>query len=187
MKIGGRRRGLAEGIEDFILTDGNPADITQLGISLNKAPARWYSAMSDKIDRMQAVEQEVAGNIVARSQVLRRGAEQSALFSAVLTTIILFLVLIATLAVARSLVPAQPVADRAAGTDDRLPGAERGRSQPALQPLLHGPPGHQNAGTRRTCSCWPGTRPRASGANRCRSRTWSGRPRRRSSSTAGWR
>src|SRR5215467_6455383 len=44
---------LAEGIEDFILTDGNPADITQLGISLNKAPARWYSAMSDKIDRMQ--------------------------------------------------------------------------------------------------------------------------------------
>src|SRR5262249_8756318 len=51
-----------------------------------------------------AVEQEVAGNIVARSQVLRRGAEQSALFSAVLTTIILFLVLIATLAVARSLV-----------------------------------------------------------------------------------
>ena len=37
---------LAEGIEDFILIDGNPADITQLGISLNQAPARWYSAMS---------------------------------------------------------------------------------------------------------------------------------------------
>jgi len=95
---------LAEGMEDFILTDGNPVDVTQLGISLNKAPARWYSAMSAKIDKMQAVEQEVARNIVARSQVLRRGAEQSALFSAVLTTIILFLVLIATLAVARSLV-----------------------------------------------------------------------------------
>ncbi|HEY1322306.1 MAG TPA: nitrate- and nitrite sensing domain-containing protein [Streptosporangiaceae bacterium] len=102
--VTGQGVNLAEGIEDFILTDGNPAHITQLGISLNKAPARWYSAMSDKIDRMQAVEQEVAGNIVARSQVLRRGAEQSALFSAVLTTIILVLVLIATLAVARSLV-----------------------------------------------------------------------------------
>jgi HAMP domain-containing protein len=102
--VAGQGVNLAEGIEDFILTDGNPVDITQLGISLNQAPARWYSAMSDKIDRMQAVEQEVAGTIVARSQVLRRGAEQSALFSAVLTTIILFLVLIATLAVARSLV-----------------------------------------------------------------------------------
>jgi signal transduction histidine kinase len=95
---------VAEGIEDFILTDGNPADITQLGISLNKAPARWYSAMSDKIDKMQAVELEVARNIVARSQVLRRDAEQSALFSAIVTTVILLLVLIATLAVARSLV-----------------------------------------------------------------------------------
>ena len=96
---------LAEGIEDFILIDGNPADITQIGgISLNKAPARWYSAMSDEIDKMQVVELEVAKNIVARSQVLRRDAEQSALFSAVLTTVILFLVLIATLAVARSLV-----------------------------------------------------------------------------------
>jgi len=95
---------LAEGMEDFILTDGNPADITQLGISLNKAPARWYAAMSEKIDKMQTVELEVARNIVARSQVLRRDAEQSALLSAVLTTVILFLVLIATLVVARSLV-----------------------------------------------------------------------------------
>ena len=74
------------------------------GISLNKAPARWYSAMSDKIDKMQVVELEVARNIVARSQVLRRDAEQSALFNAVVTTVILLLVLIATLAVARSLV-----------------------------------------------------------------------------------
>ena len=96
---------LAEGIEDFILIDGNPVDITQInGISLNKAPARWYSAMSDKIDKMQAVELEVARNIVARSQVLRRDAEQTALFNAVVTTVILLLVLIATLAVARSLV-----------------------------------------------------------------------------------
>ena len=96
---------LAEGIEDFILPDGNPLDITQVdGISLNKAPARWYSAMSDKIDKMQTVELQVARNIVARSQVLRRGAEESALFNGILTAVILFLVLIATLAVARSLV-----------------------------------------------------------------------------------
>jgi len=94
----------AEGIEDFILTDGNPLDVTQLGIGVNKAPARWYSAMSDKIDKMQAVEQGVAGSIVARSQSLQGGAERSALFNAILTVLVLFLVLIATLVVARSLV-----------------------------------------------------------------------------------
>ena len=94
---------LAEGIEDFLLTDGNPADITQLGISVNQAPAKWYSAMSDEIDKMQTVEMGVARNIVARAQALKRGAEQSALFTAILTAAILLLVLIATLAVARSL------------------------------------------------------------------------------------
>jgi signal transduction histidine kinase len=96
----------AEGIEDFVLGDGNPLDVTQLGqgITLNNAPAHWYSAMSDKIDKMQAVELRVARNIVARSHVLRRGAEESALFNGILTAVILFLVLLATLAVARSLV-----------------------------------------------------------------------------------
>jgi signal transduction histidine kinase len=97
---------LAEEIEDFVLTDGNPLDVPQLnqGITLNNAPARWYSAMSQKIDKMQAVELKVARNIVARSQVLRRSAEESALFNGILTAVILFLVLIATLVVARSLV-----------------------------------------------------------------------------------
>ena len=94
---------LAEGIEDFLLTDGNPADITQLGIGVNQAPAKWYSAMSDEIDKMQAVELGVAKNIVARSQALQRGAEQSALITAILTAAVVLLVLIATLAVARSL------------------------------------------------------------------------------------
>ncbi len=95
---------LAEEIEDFLLTDGNPADITQLGIGVNQAPAKWYSAMSDEIDKMQIVELGVARNIVARSQALQRGAEQSALIAAILTAAVLLLVLIATLAVARSLV-----------------------------------------------------------------------------------
>jgi signal transduction histidine kinase len=95
---------VAEGIEDLVLIDGDPHAVKQLGITLSQAPARWYSAMSDEIDKMQAVELGVARNIVARSQVLQRSAEQSALFSAVLTVLILFLVLIATLMVARSLV-----------------------------------------------------------------------------------
>ena len=60
--------------------------------------------MSSTIDDMQTVEQQVATNIVARSQVLQQGAEQSARFTAILTVVILLLVLIATLVVARSLV-----------------------------------------------------------------------------------
>ena len=104
--VAGQGVNLAEEIEDFVLTDGNPLDVPQLnqGITLNNAPARWYSAMSQKIDKMQAVELKVARNIVARSQVLRRSAEESALFNGILTAVILFLVLIATLVVARSLV-----------------------------------------------------------------------------------
>ena len=60
--------------------------------------------MSNTIDDMQTVERQVATNIVARSQVLQQGAEQSARFTAILTVVILLLVLIATLVVARSLV-----------------------------------------------------------------------------------
>jgi len=103
--VAGQGVNVAEEIEDLTLGDGNLADITQIeGIRQNQAPARWYSAMSDKIDKMQTVELQVARNIVARSLVLRRGAEESALFNGILTAVILFLVLIATLAVARSLV-----------------------------------------------------------------------------------
>jgi signal transduction histidine kinase len=102
--VAGQGVNVAEGIEDLVLIDGDPHAVTQLGISLNQVPARWYSAMSDEVDKMQAVELGVARNIVARSQVLQRSAEQSALFSAVLTVLILFLVLIATFVVARSLV-----------------------------------------------------------------------------------
>jgi signal transduction histidine kinase len=93
----------AEGIEDFILTGGT-LDTGPLGFSLNQAPRQWYSAMSDTIDKMQSVEREVAGNILARSQVLQRGAAQSAQITAILTAVALLLVLIATVVVARSLV-----------------------------------------------------------------------------------
>ena len=96
---------LAEGIEDFVLTDGNPARHHATG----HQPEQRARALvlgdvgQDRQDAGRRAEQ-VARNIVARSQVLRRGAEESALFNGILTAVILFLVLIATLAVARSLV-----------------------------------------------------------------------------------
>src|SRR3984957_8679591 len=75
-----------------------------LGIPSAQAPATWYSAQSGTVDGMQQVELAVARNIVARAQVLQNGANSDALFTAVVSAIILLLVLVATVAVARSLV-----------------------------------------------------------------------------------
>ena len=101
--VAGPKVNEAEGIEDLILTSGS-LDTPALNIVSTQAPTEWYQAMSSTIDDMQTVERQVATNIVARSQVLQQGAEQSARFTAILTVVILLLVLIATLVVARSLV-----------------------------------------------------------------------------------
>ncbi len=101
--VAGPKVNEAEGIEDLILTSGS-LDLSSLNIGPNEAPTEWYRAMSSTIDDMQTVERQVATSIVARSQVLQQGAEQSARFTAILTVVILLLVLIATLVVARSLV-----------------------------------------------------------------------------------
>ena len=92
-------------IEQYVVDTGSlDIDNGALNISAKEAPGQWYSAMSDTIDKMQTVELGVARNVVARAQVLQRAAEQSALFTGILTAATLILVLIATFAVARSLV-----------------------------------------------------------------------------------
>jgi signal transduction histidine kinase len=102
----------AEVIEDFFFIDGgdqqplntstiNPSTI---GFTLSNAPTVWYRAMSSKLDEMQTVEQQIAGNIVSRAQSLEQGAQQSALITTIITAIVLFLVLAAAVLVARSLV-----------------------------------------------------------------------------------
>src|SRR5260370_14810130 len=53
---------------------------------------------------MEEVGVGIARSVVSRAQSLKGGAESSALFSAILTAVILLLVLLATVAVARSLV-----------------------------------------------------------------------------------
>ena len=75
-----------------------------LGVSANAAPGQWYAAQSGTVNDMQQVERGIASSIVSRAQSLKGGAESSALFAAILTAVILLLVLLATVAVARSLV-----------------------------------------------------------------------------------
>ena len=101
--VAGPKVNEAEGIEDLILTSGS-LDLSSLNIGPNQAPTEWYQAMSSTVHDMQTVEQQIAGNIVARSQVLQQGAESSARFTAILTAVVMLLVLIATLIVARSLI-----------------------------------------------------------------------------------
>ncbi|HTZ25896.1 MAG TPA: nitrate- and nitrite sensing domain-containing protein [Streptosporangiaceae bacterium] len=92
-------------IESFLLSDSDPfTDIVNLGIGQNKAAATWYSLMSDEIDQMQATELGIAADIVTRAESLQGEATQSAQVSAVITGAVLFIVLLAALLVARSLV-----------------------------------------------------------------------------------
>ncbi|HEX6521180.1 MAG TPA: nitrate- and nitrite sensing domain-containing protein [Streptosporangiaceae bacterium] len=101
--VAGQHVNQAELIEEYVISVGS-LDTTALNIGPAAAPARWYSAMSDTVQKMQAVELGLASTIVTRAQLLQHDAEDSALLIGFLTALILFLVLGATLAVARSLV-----------------------------------------------------------------------------------
>ena len=95
----------AENIEIFVRGASSLASGAEaLGISPARAPAAWYSAQSGAVDGMQQVELGVARNIVARAHLLQRDAEASVLFTGIASAVILLLVLISTVAVARSLV-----------------------------------------------------------------------------------
>jgi signal transduction histidine kinase len=95
----------AENLEIYVQGASSPTSgAAALGISSAQAPAAWYSAQSGTVDGMQQVELAVARSIVARAQVLQNGANNDALFTAIVSAIILLLVLVATVAVARSLV-----------------------------------------------------------------------------------
>jgi signal transduction histidine kinase len=105
-RVNGPKVNAAESIETYIFGNG-AVDIATLGaggFDPNTLPQTWYADMSATVDGMQAVEQQVAANIVARAQQLQGGAASSAVLTAVLTVVILLIVAIATLLVTRSLV-----------------------------------------------------------------------------------
>ena len=102
---GTRFNEVAENLEIYVQGASRLAGgAAALGISPAQAPAEWYSAQSGTVDGMQQVELAVARNIVARAQVLQSAANSEALLTAIVSAIILLLVLVATVAVARSLV-----------------------------------------------------------------------------------
>ena len=123
-------------VEDFFFIDGQDQEehpflspninAQSVGFTVAQAPQAWYTAASEKLDRMQAVELGIAQDAVARAQSLQHGAAESALLIAVSVVVVLLIVLIAALLVARSLARA---AARAAGSGARhrhqaAPGAD---------------------------------------------------------------
>jgi len=104
--VGGPLVSGAEAIETYILDNGavDSATLGQGGFNPATLPKTWFTDMSGTIDAMQVVERQVSGNIVARAQVLQRGAVSSAVDTGVVTVVILLIVALATLLVTRSLV-----------------------------------------------------------------------------------
>ena len=87
----------------FALAFSN-AQFTRQTVIAPPKPDVWYSTMTETITRMQAVERGLAAAIVARSQSLERGAQESAVLTAAVTGALLLLVLTLTFILARSLV-----------------------------------------------------------------------------------
>jgi signal transduction histidine kinase len=79
------------------MLQGSP---TKLDISASQ----WYSSISAMLDRLRGVEQQVTASVITRAQQLHQGAENSALLSAILSTLLLLAALAGTFAVARSIV-----------------------------------------------------------------------------------
>src|SRR5262249_50062496 len=72
--------------------------------TLGVTPKQWYASMSDALGRMRGVEQQMAASVVARAQQLHQGSANSATLSVILSVLLLLAALVATFAVAQSIV-----------------------------------------------------------------------------------
>lgn len=88
------------------VTGASGLDLSALNIPPRQAAAQWFAAMSATVQQMQAVEQSIARSVVARSLVLKRNAEGSALLISLVTLAVLLVVLAITVVMARSMVRA---------------------------------------------------------------------------------
>jgi signal transduction histidine kinase len=104
--------GSANQIEDWTIIADDPTVIFPLAGGLLDlgftntagAPSAWYTDMSAIIDGMRGVDNSLADQIVARSQLLQHQAFESELITAVAVVLAVLLVLLATALVARSMV-----------------------------------------------------------------------------------
>jgi signal transduction histidine kinase len=102
----------AQLIENLVTTADDPTVIFPLAKGLPSlgftsdatAPAAWYTDVTGIIQGMRDVDNQLAGAIVARSQLLQHQAFESEVITAVAVALAVLLVLLATALVARSMV-----------------------------------------------------------------------------------
>jgi len=102
----------AQLISTLVSATGDPTIIfplatkqMQLGfVSAANTPRGWFSDMSATIVGMRAVNDQLATEIVSRSQQLQHQAFESAVLTAIVTVAVVLLVLLATALIARSMV-----------------------------------------------------------------------------------
>jgi signal transduction histidine kinase len=98
-------------IESAVTTDnGNPQAIfPQLkeligGLNPTTAPSQWYQDQSSVVDEMQATSNDIATQIVSRSQFLQHQSFDSALVTGIATVLVVLLVLGVTALIGHTLV-----------------------------------------------------------------------------------
>src|SRR3984957_14512748 len=98
-------------IEEFISQTGDPRQTfeqvdghSSLGFNRATVAATWDTNASIQIGQMRAIESQLVGAIVARSQYMQQQATQSAILTAMVTGGAVLLVLLATALVGRTLI-----------------------------------------------------------------------------------
>jgi signal transduction histidine kinase len=105
----------AQGLGDPLLLSGtqalqqqtlkNDAPTTAESVqTMAQVQSAWVAGQADKLDGMQSTELFIAGNIAATASQLQGAASQAAVTSGIITLAVLLVVLLAALAVARSVV-----------------------------------------------------------------------------------
>ena len=109
--VAGPKVETAETVNNMVTAaNGDPRaifpQVTELSPGFNPAttPALWYADQSAVVNAMRSVENQLATQIVARSQQLQHQAFESALITSVATAVFILLVLGATVLVGRTLV-----------------------------------------------------------------------------------
>ena len=92
-----------QALRQQMLTDDDPTATESIQKLRQVLPA-WEAGQADKLEGMQSTELFVAGNIAATARQLQGAASRAALTSGLITLAVLLVVLLAALAVARSVV-----------------------------------------------------------------------------------
>ena len=93
----------AQALKEQGLEDDAPTAAESVQTMAQVLPA-WKAGQADKLDGLQSTEQFIAGNIAATASQLQGAASQAAVTSGIITLAVLLVVLLAALAVARSVV-----------------------------------------------------------------------------------